>query len=346
MSGLARYTTRKILRISSDSEIPLIGCIAFGLIDRGTNLIQVRPITTCPLSCIFCSTDAGPHSRNRQTEYVIDDLDYIVEEFRKIVAFKGPKHIEAHIDTVGDPLTYPKLVDLVQELATTPGVEVISLQTHGVLLTEKLVEELDSAGLSRINLSIDALDPELAKFLSNTPSYDVEKIVRIAEYIAKSTNIDLLIAPVWVPGLNDKEIPKIIELALKIGAGKKWPPLGIQKYIPHKRGRKPRNIKPMSWSEFYRRLQILEKRYDVKLILRPSDFGIHKRKSIKAPFKIGEIVRAKVVAPGWLKNEIIATARGFCITVVRASLEQFPIGTEVFVRILKTKHNILIGRIA
>jgi len=43
-------------------DIPLFGCIAFGIIDRGTNVLQVRPISECPLACIFCSTDAGPYS--------------------------------------------------------------------------------------------------------------------------------------------------------------------------------------------------------------------------------------------------------------------------------------------
>ncbi|MHA1616077.1 MAG: radical SAM protein [Candidatus Njordarchaeales archaeon] len=345
MEPLAEYTRKRIFKITPETDIPLMGCIAFGLIDRGTNLIQVRPVTTCPLSCIFCATDAGPRSRNRQTEYIVE-LDYLVEEFRKLVMFKGPKKIEAHIDTVGDPLTYPRIVELVQELSETPGVDVISLQTHGVLLTEKLVDELDAAGLSRINLSIDSLDPDLAKYLSNTPSYNLDKVLGIAEYIANSSGIDLLIAPVWVPGINDSEIPKIIEFALRIGAGKRWPPLGIQKYIPHKRGRKPKNVKAMSWSRFYKQLRIWEKKYGVKLILKPEDFGIHRRKSLKAPFKIGEVVRATVVAPGWLKNEVIGRAKGFCITIVNATIEEIPIGTDVFVKIEKTKHNILIGKLA
>jgi len=118
---------RKLFEI--DSSIPLVGCIAFGLIDRGTNLIQVRPISTCPLSCIFCSTNAGPKSKIRQTEYIVP-LDYLVEEFDKLVAFKGRRKIEAHIDTVGDPITYPHIVELVSRLSQIEGVEVVSLLKH------------------------------------------------------------------------------------------------------------------------------------------------------------------------------------------------------------------------
>lgn len=296
----------------------------------------------CPLSCIFCSTDAGPKSRHRLTEYVVD-LDLLIEWFEYIVKFKGEKKIEAHIDTVGDPLAYPRLVELVQRLSEVKGVEVISLQTHGVLLTEKIVDELAEAGLSRINLSIDALDPLLAKKLAGTERYDLHHVMRIAEYIASKPNIDLLIAPVWVPGINDHEIPKIIEYALKIGAGKKWPALGIQKYEAHKRGRKPRGVKPMSWGQFYRKLAELEKKYKTKLILRPEDFGIHKRPMIPILYQKGEKVLVEIVEKGWLKGELLAVdkKRQRVITVVET---QVPIGTKMYVKIIANKHNLYIAK--
>ncbi|MEX0567548.1 MAG: radical SAM protein [Candidatus Njordarchaeota archaeon] len=344
--SLEKYASRrKVLWIRREDNIPLVGCIAFGLIDRGTNTIQVRPTSLCPLSCIFCSTDAGPRSKRRQTEYLVE-LEYMIEVFREIVRYKGEYAIEVHIDTVGDPLTYPKIVDLVQELKSTKGVEVVSMQTHGVLLTEKILGDLSDAGLDRINLSIDALDPELAKYLSGTPEYDIEKITGLAEYIVNSTKMDLLIAPVWVPSINDAEIPKIIEFALKIGAGKKWPALGIQKYIPHKRGRKPKNIKPMTWKEFYKKLAAWETKYKTKLILSLSrDFGLHKRKMLPLKYNVGEKAIVKVVALGWLKNEVIAAGRNRSITVVRIPSE-IPIGTELFVKIIQNKHNLYISKIA
>ena len=336
---------REIFYVTRDSGIPLIGCIAFGLIDRGTNTIQVRPTSICPLSCIFCSTDAGPRSRRRQTEYIVE-LDYLVEEFRRIVRYKGEYGIEAHIDTVGDPLTYPKIVDLVQELKSTRGVEVVSMQTHGYLLNEHLIEELEAAGLDRINLSIDATDPELARFLSGTPSYDVERVMAMAEYIAKNTKIDLLIAPVWVPSINDEEIPKIIEFALRIGAGKHWPALGIQKYIPHRRGRKPKGVKPMTWEEFYNRLAEWERKYKTTLILSlERDFGLHKRKMLPIKFRRREKVELEIVGPGWLRGEVLARGRNRSVTVVGIP-KRLPVGTRVFAEIIRNKHNIYVARLS
>ena len=330
-----------VVHITADSEIPLIGCIAFGLIDRGTNVIQVRPTSICTLSCIFCSTDAGPKTTRRQVEYVVE-REYLVECFRELAAFKRRKDLEAHIDTVGDPLTYREIVELVQDLAQVSEVKVVSMQTHGHLLTERLAEELGEVGLERINLSIDATDPELARVLAGEPSYDVRRVMGVAEYIAGLPRPDVTLAPIWIPGLNDEEIPKIIEFALRIGAGKRWPPLGIQKYLRHKHGRKPRGIKPIPWYKFYKQLRIWEKKYGVRLILTPEDFGTHRARILPLVFRRNEVVRLKVVERGWLKGELLGVARGRVVTVVRAPREV--LGKTVKVRITHRKHNLYIAQ--
>ncbi|MEM1507319.1 MAG: radical SAM protein [Candidatus Bathyarchaeia archaeon] len=331
---------REVFEVSE--PIPLLGCIAFGLIDRGTNLIQVRPITTCPLSCIFCSTDAGPKSKRRRTEYIVP-LDYLIDWFKRVAAFKGECDIEAHIDTVGDPVTYPRIVDLVSGLNNVKGVKVISMQTHGSTLTEKILVDLSEAGLTRINLSIDALGPDLARKLSGTEWYDPSRIVDLMHYIVSNTKIDLLIAPVWIPGINDFEIPKIIELAKKIGAGKKFPPLGIQKYLIHKHGRKIRGVKPMSWRKFYEQLRRWENEFGVKLILRPEDFGIHKRPALPKPYRLFEVIRVKVVGPGWLRGEALAITEKCDRSITLINAEDIPVGSKVKARILSSKDNIFVA---
>lgn len=322
--------------------IPLVGNIAFGLIDRGTNVIQVRPISTCPLSCIFCSTNAGPKSKIRQTEYIVP-IDYLVEEFEKIVAYKGGKHIEAHIDTVGDPTTYPDIVELVARLSQTSGVEVVSMQTHGALLNKKILSRLSEAGLARLNLSLDALEPKLAKKLADTEWYDVEKIVELTHYVVLNTQIDLLLAPVWVPGLNDVEIPKLIRLAIDVGAGRRFPPLGIQRYERHKHGRKPKGVKGISWEKFYSQLKVWEREFHVKLIITQKDFGIHKTKMLPAPYKKFEKIKVKVVGPGWLKREKLAVTRNGDRSLTLVNAEEIPIGANVKARVVANKHNILIA---
>ncbi len=320
-------------------EVPLLGVIAFGIIDRGTNLIQVRPQSGCPLCCIYCSVDEGSCSRTRMTVYRVEK-EYLVDVVKEVVRFKGADDIEIHIDGTGEPFLYDKIDGLIGDLREIEGVKVISAQTSGFTISKKMVPKLEEAGLSRVNLSINSLDQNLAKKMAGIKSYNIDKILVIAEEIAES-QIDLLIAPVWVPKVNDAEIPKLIEYAIKIGAGKNWPPLGIQKYIAHKRGRKVKGVKPMSWFKFYRKLASLEKIYGVKLILGREDFNIHRTKrKIPVVFKKLEKVKVKIVGPGWIKGEKIGISRGRAVTVVNCKAEA---GETVRVRILSNKDGIYLA---
>ena len=321
-------------------DIPLFGCIAFGIIDRGTNVLQVRPISECPLSCVFCSTDAGPHSMRRMSEYMVD-LPQLLAAFEWAASYKETNEIEAHIDTVGEPLMYPQIIELVSGLSGNGHVRTVSMQTNGTLLNTELIDSLEAAGLSRINISIESLNHELAKSIAGTRSYDVENVLENAEYIAKNTNIDLLIAPVWLPGINDTEIPKLIEFALKIAAGKKFPALGIQKFLPHKYGRKP-DVKVMNWEKFYSQLKEWEKIYKTKLVLAPEDFGSFQCKALPRVFKRYERVKVKVVGSGWMKGEKLAVARGRMITIVDA--DRLQVGSEVFVRMERVVDGIYMAR--
>ena len=321
-------------------DIPLFGCIAFGIIDRGTNVLQVRPISECPLSCIFCSTDAGSRTKQRISEYMVD-LPQLLSAFEWAASYKETNDIEAHIDTVGEPAMYPHLVELVEGLSKNSHLKTVSMQTNGLMLSPKLIDKLGSAGLSRINMSIESLEPELANRIAGTDAYKLERVLENAEHIARNTEIDLLIAPVWLPGINDEEIPGLIEFAIRIGAGKRFPPLGIQKFLPHKYGRRE-GIRSMDWEEFYLRLRKWEERYGIKLVLKPEDFGSFDCKPIPRAFKRYEKVKVKVVGPGWMKGEKLAVARDRVITIVDA--DRIPAGSEVFVRIERVVDGIYIAR--
>jgi uncharacterized Fe-S cluster-containing radical SAM superfamily enzyme len=322
-------------------NMPLLGSVTFGLIDRGTNVIQVRPSTSCPLNCIFCSTDAGPCSRRRKTEYIVK-LEHLMEWLVELVKMKGGG-LEAHIDTVGDPFTYPQLVELVQAIRELKEIRIISLQTHGHIMNDRILCDLADAGLSRINLSIDALNPELAKRLSGTKGYDVDRVIANTRYALDNTSIDVLLAPVWVHPMNDLEIEGLIALAKNIGAGRNSPSLGIQKCEFHRFGRRTNEMKYVTWYAFYNYLRELEKKTGMKLIIRASDFGIRPARTVKSPFRFGEKIVVKVMGPGWLKDESLAVTKDekWAVTIVGHEL---PVGAEVKVRLLRTKDNVLLGR--
>ncbi|HHF59191.1 MAG TPA: radical SAM protein [Thermoplasmatales archaeon] len=327
-------TGRRLYYITEESGIPLIGHTAFGLIDRGTNLIQVRPCSGCNLNCIFCSVDEGV-SKTRVTDYMVDP-DYMIKEFKKLADFKRRhcknQNIEAHIDGQGEPFIYPYIVDLIKKLKNEA--DVVSIQTNGTLLNERIIEELEGY-LDRINLSINSLDEKKAKILAGRADYDINHVKSMAKEIANS-EIDLLIAPVWVPGYNDSDILDILKFGKKIGAGKRWKPFGVQKYIRYRFGRHPKGAREMTFKKFYSELR----KIDESLILSPSDFGIAKCKSLPKKFKIGEKVRLKIEMHGRMRGEMIAIGRDRVIQII--GTEKKP-GSFIDARIVRNRHNVYVA---
>jgi uncharacterized Fe-S cluster-containing radical SAM superfamily enzyme len=341
--------------------IPLIGHTAFGLIDRGTNIIQVRGLSGCNINCPFCSVDEGKYSKTRKNDYYVD-MDYLIEEYKKIVEFKGNKHIEAHLDGQGEPSLYYPLPDLVQNLneINKKGDGIVSMQSNGVNLTYKLIDELEEAGLHRLNLSINAIDEKMSRMLSGSRDYDIEHILDIAEYV-KNSKIHLLIAPLLLPNVNDEEFKKVIDFAVQLEqknpqniinpiTNKKNPIVGAQLCLTYQFGRKIKKMKVWKFKKFYDLLKYYENEYkkkgiDVQLDTPLSKaFGNHRRKKLPSPFKLNEITKAKVILDGRINGEVIGVSKDRIIQIINVhqSYEKL-MGKTVKVKILRTKDNVFVG---
>jgi cyclic pyranopterin phosphate synthase len=79
-----------------------------------------------------------------------------IEYFVHIAAQEGFSRIRL---TGGEPLVRLGVVDLVRTIAKTPGIEHVAMTTNGILLPQH-AEVLREAGLDRVNISLDTLDPE------------------------------------------------------------------------------------------------------------------------------------------------------------------------------------------
>lgn len=321
---------QKIIKVNS--EIPLIGTIMFGLIDRGTNLIQMRPTSLCNLNCPYCSVDSGEKSKTRVNVYTVDK-DHLVKWLKQLVEYKGDD-LEANIDSVGEVLTYPDIIELIKDIKKIKQINKISMQTNGTLLTKEKIKELERAGLDSINLSINSLDNELAKELSGCAWYDVNKILDIAKEINNS-KIELLLAPVYIKSVNDDEIVKLIKFAKELNCR-----IGIQKYEIYKFGRRIKNVKEMSWYSFYEQLKKWENEYKIKLRLGPLDFGIKKSKRFPKVFNKGNKIKVKIMLQGWMKYQMIGISNNRCITIINCNSK---IDDIVNIKIIEDKNELYIG---
>ncbi len=328
-----RLNNKPAIYVHKNSGIPLIGTNYFGLIDRGTNIIEIKPITGCNLSCIYCSVDEGSSSK-RKLDFVVEK-DYIVEELKKLIDFKQESYIDAHINAQGEPLLYADIIDLVADIAKIPQVKAISIDTNGTLLNKQFIDKLTKAGLTRINLSLNALNKGIADKMAGS-SYNLSKVMELAAYIPKK--MDLIIAPLFLPGYNDDQLVKLAKFAQKIGAGKNCPGIGIQSFLPYKFGRNP--VKPMEMDTFTRKLRDLEKKHSIKLLY-TQGFNVKKCKEYPKPFKKREVVEANVVYPGRLNHEMLAAAKNRLISIPNCYQNE----GLVKIRIKRAKHNIFLGEL-
>ncbi|BAN90647.1 radical SAM protein [Aeropyrum camini] len=329
-------------------SLPLVGHIAFGVIDRGTNVLQVRPSTLCFHDCIFCSVDAGASSRWRRSEYMVN-WELLVEWVEHVSRVKGGG-VEALIDGVGEPLTHPQITRIISALKDMNRIERVALETHGGSLSRSLARTLEKAGLDRINLSVDAANPSLARLLVGVEWYDVNRVLRTAEWIIANTSIDVVLTPVVLPGVNEEEMLALIRWAKRVGAGRKsgWPTgILIQKFEAHKYGRRPAGLKRLwGWRRFYSWLAKLERETGYKLLVDPREIGFEQRPKIEKPFDRGDRVTLSIIGPGWHRGEVLTVDRGWRRVVALYGLSNatdLNPGVEVKARIVRDKDNIFIA---
>ena len=180
MSSEAVYVDKK-------SDIPLFGVDFIGVIDRGTNVIELKPITLCNLKCKYCFVSAGDY----QTNFVVDST-YLIEKVKEIIEIKGNHDIEIHIAPYGESLLYTELYDLIRTLWTINGITTISMQSNGLLISEDVIKKLEQVSLTRINISVNTFNPEKANFLCDCINYNTEKEKGNFVWFLKSDTLQLV----------------------------------------------------------------------------------------------------------------------------------------------------------
>jgi len=321
----SKIGNRDALYIHQNSGIPLMGCLAFGIVDKGTDIIEVKPNTGCNMQCVFCSVGEGPKSK-LTTDFVVES-DYMIEELEKLVKFKQ-ENVHVYINPHGEPLLYADLLNLVRGIRKIRLVDEIHIITSGMLLTKDMIDDLEKKGLTHFNISMSAWDLEKAKEVMGNPAYDVKIIKEIVEYINSKEDLKVVLTPVFMHGINEADIEEIVKFAKELGV-----PVAIQNFLISKHGRKP--AKELSWDDFKKKLNELEKKYDMPLILRDK---LAETKEYPLPFKRDDIVRAEIVANGRLPGEKIAMAKGRCILVKDCTRNGV-----VKVKLARANHNVFVG---
>ena len=123
--------------------------------------LRVSVIETCNYRCPYCMPDGltpDETALDRARRLSFDEIEIAVRSFVRL----GVRKVRL---TGGEPLLRRNLPELVARLAAIPGVEDLALTTNGSLLAAKALA-LREAGLHRLTISLDALDPAIFRALS------------------------------------------------------------------------------------------------------------------------------------------------------------------------------------
>jgi GTP 3',8-cyclase len=111
--------------------------------------------------------------------------------------------------TGGEPLVRRDVVDFIGELIATPGVECVPLSTNGTRLPE-LARPLFDAGLRRVNISLDALNPAIYRAITGG---DIEPVLRGIRLVKELGYESVKLNTVLMRGRNDGEILPLLRFA-------------------------------------------------------------------------------------------------------------------------------------
>ena len=173
--------------------------------NRHLNYLRISITDRCNLQCCYCEPkDLLPKLSHA------DILRY--EEILRVVRIATRLGISKVRVTGGEPLVRKGVYEFLRELTGIKALKDVSLTTNGVLLSENL-EKIQAAGISRINISLDTLNP--AKYHEIT-GYD--KFNRVWQGIQKAHQMGfypIKLNVVALLGINDDELIDMARLSFQ-----------------------------------------------------------------------------------------------------------------------------------
>jgi GTP 3',8-cyclase len=170
---------------------------------RNIHYLRISLTDHCNLRCVYCMPEDMVFQPNVELMQY-DEILYLVRLFASLGFDKFRL-------TGGEPTVRARIVDLVREIAQTPGVRSLSMTSNGVLFS-RLAEPLAQAGLNRVNFSLDTLDKEKFNSLTRWGILDdVWSGIKAAERVGLTP---IKLNAVVVRGFNEDDVTDLARLTL------------------------------------------------------------------------------------------------------------------------------------
>lgn len=171
--------------------------------------LRISLIDRCNFSCQYCMPEGEELDYILKQEFLTDtELLILLEEVFIPLGFNRFRL------TGGEPLLRPGVVNLIKAIASLKEVQDISMTTNGFLLAP-IAEKLYQAGLRRINISLDSLNPDTFKAITGHRGRQSWEKVWDGIQVAYELGFDpLKINVVVIPGVNDNEVLDLAALTI------------------------------------------------------------------------------------------------------------------------------------
>ena len=187
------------------------GALPVDALGRPLRDLRLSVIEACNFRCPYCMpAERVPegHGLDAAGRLSFDEIEILVRGFVRL----GVRKLRL---TGGEPLLRKRLAELVARLAQVEGLQDIALTTNGSLLAGQAAA-LREAGLHRVTVSLDALDPDLFRALSGGRGTLDDVLAGIdAARVAGFERIKLNC--VVQRGVNEDEVPKVAAFAREHG---------------------------------------------------------------------------------------------------------------------------------
>jgi cyclic pyranopterin phosphate synthase len=171
--------------------------------------LRISLIDRCNFRCQYCMPEGAELNYILQQQLLTyEELLTLIEEVFIPVGFTRFRL------TGGEPLLRPRVVELVGAIASLPQTQDLSMTTNGFLLAP-LAQDLYNAGLRRINISLDSLNPEtFDKIIGNRGRSRWEQVWLGIQAAYQVGFNPLKLNVVVIPGVNDREVLDLAALSI------------------------------------------------------------------------------------------------------------------------------------
>lgn len=173
---------------------------------RKIDYLRISVTDRCDLRCVYCMAE-HMHFLPRQQVLSLEEIERVARLF----VSQGVRKIRL---TGGEPLVRPGIVGLCERIATLPGLHELVMTSNGSQLA-KLAHPLAQAGVKRLNISLDTLDPK--RFRAITRTGELDRVLRGIEAARSAGFAAIKLNTVVMHGRNSDEVPALVEFAIAHG---------------------------------------------------------------------------------------------------------------------------------